>query len=87
VKDLSPISTIGTNPYVLIVHSGMPVKTVAELIGYVREHPNKFTYAAAGVGSLTHLAAVLFLNRAGIDLALHPEPTSLKIVVQPQRCS
>ena len=25
--------------------------------------------------------------RAGIDLALHPEPTSLKIVVQPQRCS
>ncbi len=25
--------------------------------------------------------------RAGIHLALHPEPTSLKIIVQPQRCS
>ncbi len=25
--------------------------------------------------------------RTGIDLALHPEPTSLKIIVQPQRCS
>jgi threonine dehydrogenase-like Zn-dependent dehydrogenase len=25
--------------------------------------------------------------RAGIDLALHPEPKSLKIIVQPQRWS
>ncbi len=25
--------------------------------------------------------------RTGIEMALHPEPTSLKIIVQPQRCS
>jgi len=68
VKDFSPISIVGTNPYVLVVHPGLPVKTVAEFIGYARSHPNSLNYAAAGVGSLTHLAAVLFLERAGLDM-------------------
>jgi tripartite-type tricarboxylate transporter receptor subunit TctC len=68
LKDFSPISIVGTNPYVLVVHPNLPVKTVAEFVGYARSHPNSLNYAAAGVGSLTHLAAVLFLNRAGLDM-------------------
>jgi tripartite-type tricarboxylate transporter receptor subunit TctC len=69
VSDFSPISIIGTNPYVLVVYPGMPVGTLAEFVSYARHHPNKLNYAAAGVGSLTHLAAALFLSRAGLDMA------------------
>jgi tripartite-type tricarboxylate transporter receptor subunit TctC len=68
VKDFVPISNIGTNPFVLVVRPGLPVNTVAEFVDYVRHNPDKLTYVAAGVGSLTHLTMVLFLNRAGLAM-------------------
>jgi tripartite-type tricarboxylate transporter receptor subunit TctC len=67
VKDFAPISVIGTNPYVLITHPGLPVKTVAEFIDYVRVRPQTLTYVAT-YGSVAHLSTVLFLKRAGLDM-------------------
>jgi tripartite-type tricarboxylate transporter receptor subunit TctC len=68
VKDFAPISIVGTNPFVLVVHPGIPVNTVAEFVDYVRKQPSKLAYAASGAGSLSHLGMVLFLKRAGIEL-------------------
>src|SRR5262245_19758632 len=64
VKDFAPISAVGTNPYVLAVHSSVPAKTVAEFVDYVRRQPEKVTYAAPVFGGLSHLTMVLFLKRA-----------------------
>lgn len=69
VRDFVPISNIGTNPFVLIVRPDLPVNTVAEFTDYVRRNPNKLTYVAAGVGSLTHLSMLLFLRRAGLVMS------------------
>jgi tripartite-type tricarboxylate transporter receptor subunit TctC len=68
VKDFSPISVIGTNPLVFVVHPSLPVTTMAEFVDHVRKHPNKLTYAASGAGTLIHLSTALFLKRAGIDM-------------------
>ncbi len=68
VKDFVPISAIGTNPFALAVNKDVPVKSIAELIAYVRAQPRKLSYASGGVGSLNHLATVLFLKRAGLDM-------------------
>jgi tripartite-type tricarboxylate transporter receptor subunit TctC len=68
VKDFAPISIIGTTPYVLAVHAGMPVNTLREFIDYVRARPNQLAYATSGLGSVTHLAMVLFLKRTGLDM-------------------
>lgn len=68
VKDFVPISNIATNPFVLAVHPGMPVKSVAEFVEYVRARPNHLSYASAGVGSVTHLSMALFLKMAGLDM-------------------
>ncbi len=67
VKDFAPISNIGTNPYVLITHPGLPVKTVAEFVDYIRAQPRKHTYVAS-YGSVTHLSTMLFLKRAGLEM-------------------
>jgi len=67
-KDFVPISNIGTNPLVLVVHPSIPADNVAEFIAYVRRQPDKLPYVASGVGSLTHLSMVLFLQRAGIEM-------------------
>jgi tripartite-type tricarboxylate transporter receptor subunit TctC len=68
MKDFAPISIIGTNPLVLVVHPGMPVGSVAEFVKYVREQPVKLAYAAAGVGSIVHLSTAMFLHRAGLEM-------------------
>jgi hypothetical protein len=39
VKDFAPISVVGTNPKVLAVQSGMPVKSLAEFVDHVRAQP------------------------------------------------
>jgi tripartite-type tricarboxylate transporter receptor subunit TctC len=68
VKSFAPISMVGTNPFVLTVHPGLPVRTLADFISYAKSQPDKVNYAAVGVGGLTHLSMALFANRAGIDL-------------------
>ena len=68
VKDFVPISAIGTNPFVLAVNKELPVKTIADLIAYVRARPRKLSYASGGVGSLNHLGTALFLKRAGLEM-------------------
>jgi tripartite-type tricarboxylate transporter receptor subunit TctC len=68
VKDLAPISVVGTNPYVLVVHAGIPVRTLAELAAYARRQPDKLAYAAPVFGGLSHLSMLLFLKRAGLEM-------------------
>jgi len=72
VKDLVPISVLGTNPFVLVVNGKLPVKTVAEFVSYVRAQPAKLSYGSSGLGSVAQLAMALFLKRANLDMtAVH----------------
>ena len=67
VKDLSPI-TMGVNfPNVLVVHSGVGVKTLAEYVALAKKKPGSLDFASTGSGSASHLAGELFNDRAGID--------------------
>jgi len=68
VKDFAPISTVATNPFVLVVHPSIPVNNLAEFVEFVRNQPNRLAYAASGAGSLSHLGMVLFLQRAGLEM-------------------
>jgi tripartite-type tricarboxylate transporter receptor subunit TctC len=72
VKDLVPISVLGTNPFVLVVNGKLPVKTVAEFVGWVRGQRAKLSYGSSGLGSVAQLAMALFLKRANLDMtAVH----------------
>jgi tripartite-type tricarboxylate transporter receptor subunit TctC len=68
VRDFAPITIVGTNPKVFAIHPGMPVKSLAEFVDYVRKQPNKIAFADTGTGSISHLSTVLFLRRAGLDM-------------------
>jgi tripartite-type tricarboxylate transporter receptor subunit TctC len=68
LKDFTPVSVIATNSLILVVHPSLPIKSVAELVAYARDQHGQLAYAAAGVGSITHLAMVLFLKRAGMEM-------------------
>ena len=65
VKDFTPIGMIGATPNVLVVHSTVPVRTLAEFIARVKQNPGKLSYGSAGQGSLTHLTMEIFKQEIG----------------------
>jgi tripartite-type tricarboxylate transporter receptor subunit TctC len=72
VKDFSPISNVGSNPFALIVNPKFPAKTLKELVDYVRAQPSMIPYASGGTGSLSHLSMVLLLKQANLDMTHVP---------------
>ena len=55
-------------PSVLVVHPGLPVTTLSELIAYAKARPGQLAFASSGAGGSPHLAGEMLKQRAGIDL-------------------
>jgi tripartite-type tricarboxylate transporter receptor subunit TctC len=68
VADFAPISLIGSQPNILVVHPSLPVRSVADLVVYAKQAPGKLNYGSSGYGTAAHLAGELFKQQAGIDL-------------------
>jgi tripartite-type tricarboxylate transporter receptor subunit TctC len=67
VKDFAPI-TMGVNfPNVLVVHSGLPIRTFPEFVAYAKANPGKLDFASTGPGSASHLAGELLNDMAKIQ--------------------
>lgn len=72
VKDFTPISQVASVVHVLEVNADLPVKTVQELIDYMKANPGKLSYASVGVGTSTQLEAEMFKSMAGVDMQQIP---------------
>jgi len=68
LEDFAPISQIGAFGYVFIVHPGVPVKSVKELIALARAKPGFLTYGSSGIGGGFHLAGELFTSMARVNM-------------------
>lgn len=68
VKDLSAITQLTRQAFVLVVHPTVSANTVPELIALVRSQPGKFTFASHSAGGATHLAGELFKILGGLDM-------------------
>lgn len=54
-KDLVPIASLATLPFVLVVNPALPVKNIAEYVAYAKANPGKINIASSGNGSVNHL--------------------------------
>ena len=70
--DFSPVSLVATFPLFMFVPNSSPAKTVAEFVDYVKAQPGKLIMASPGTGSAPHLAELLFLQMAGIQMTHAP---------------
>jgi tripartite-type tricarboxylate transporter receptor subunit TctC len=68
ITDLGPVSLVAKFPFFMFVPNSFPAKTVPEFIDYVRAQPGKFIVASPGTGSGPHLAELLFLQLATIQM-------------------
>ena len=50
VKDFAPITIISTSPQVVAVNPAVPAKNMKELVDLIKAAPEKYNYAAMGIG-------------------------------------
>jgi len=70
--DLSPISFVAKFPFFMFVANSSPARTVKGFIDYVKAHPGDLIMASPGTGSGPHLAELLFMQMAGIQMTHAP---------------
>jgi tripartite-type tricarboxylate transporter receptor subunit TctC len=71
IKDFEPVILLARTPLVLLVETGMPVKTVPEFISYARQQTKEgkgLTYGTSGIGSAVHLTTEYFKQVAQIQM-------------------
>ena len=66
-REMLPVITITRQPIAFAVNQSLGVRTVAELVDYVRTKPG-LGFASSGVGSNQHVLGVWFAKEAGISL-------------------
>ena len=72
LNDFAPITLINTTPLVMVVHPGVPAKTVKELIALARAKPGQLNFGSSGTGGSNHLAGELFDAMAGVKMVHIP---------------
>src|SRR6266581_568938 len=72
IRDIAPVASIGGGPYVMVVNSSVPAKTVAEFIVYAKTNSGKINMGSSGSGSVSHIFGELFKMLTGVSLVHVP---------------
>jgi tripartite-type tricarboxylate transporter receptor subunit TctC len=72
LEDLEPISLLPTNPMLIVAKSAVPVKTLKELIVWLKANEDKASAGTSGPGSGSHIAALYFQRITGTRFRFVP---------------
>ena len=68
LRDLTPVTPVAVNQFVLTVNPSLPVKTFPEFIEFAKKANPPLAYASGGNGSQHHLTMEMLKQRTGINL-------------------
>ena len=71
-RDFAPISKVTSSPLVAAVNPGLGINSLREFIEYARNNPGKLNFGSSGNGAAPHLAAVLFMRVANVEMVHVP---------------
>ncbi len=60
VNDILPMGLIGDTAFIVALHPGVPIRSVAELVAYAKAKPGALNYGSSGTGGIAHLSGELF---------------------------
>lgn len=72
LRDFAPVSQVSAQPYLLVAHPSLPVKSVADLVAHAKANPGKLNYGSAGQGSIIQLATELLSTLTKIRMVHVP---------------
>ena len=70
--ELQPVSNLIRIPNIISAHPSVPIKSIAELIAYIKANPDKLTYGSSGIGQSPHLTGAWFLQLTGLKMVHVP---------------
>ena len=68
IRDIAPVASFNRVPNVMTVAPGVPAKTVAEFIAWVKANPGKVNLASSGNGTSVHLSGEMFMTMSGAKM-------------------
>jgi tripartite-type tricarboxylate transporter receptor subunit TctC len=68
VRDFVPVALFGVQPNVLVASASSGFRTMTDLVAAAKAAPGMLTFASAGIGSTSHMAAERFRLAAKIDV-------------------
>jgi tripartite-type tricarboxylate transporter receptor subunit TctC len=71
-RDFLPVASLIDQPMFICANAASGIKTLPDLIARAKEHPNQISFAATGIGRITHLTGLLLQSRADIKLQVVP---------------
>ena len=71
-SDFAPVTLLGSEPLGMVVHPSLPVKSIRDLVRFLKTRPGQVTYGSTGNGAVNHLATALFEMRAGVQMVHVP---------------
>ncbi|WP_395688300.1 Bug family tripartite tricarboxylate transporter substrate binding protein [Caenimonas koreensis] len=80
LKDLAPLSLIGTAPLLLTAPANAPGNTAQEFIAAARTAGNTWSYGTPGVGTVGHIGMELLKTKTGIDPVHVPYPGNPQVI-------
>jgi tripartite-type tricarboxylate transporter receptor subunit TctC len=72
IKDFAPITLATSQPYLMLAHPSLPVRSVKELIQLAKARPGQINYGSTGSGSLGNLAFEQLKRMAGVEMTQVP---------------
>lgn len=67
-RDFAPVGVVAGGPYLMVIPSSIPTKTVKEFVAWAKARSGQLSFASASAGSPTHLSGELFNTATGTDL-------------------
>jgi len=72
LHDLAPVTMVGRQPNILVVHPSVPAKSMRDLIALAKARPRQINYGSGGVGTASHLATELLKLMTQTDMVHIP---------------
>ena len=79
-RDFQPVSRLVLFPNLMMVNNKLPVRSVPELIAYLKANPGKVNYGSSGIGTSSHLSVVMFALATGTDMTHIPFRSTSEVV-------
>ncbi len=72
LKDFTPVALVGKNPFLILVGSGVPAKTLEDLAAIEKSHPGELSFASDGPRNFSGMVGAWLNKVAGTHMVQVP---------------
>ena len=72
LADFLPVTNIAVVPLIVVVNRDLPVRSIPQLIAYLKARPGQCSFGSSGIAAAPHLAGELFKQLTGTEMVHVP---------------